>query len=254
MSSIFNELPRSSAFCLLLLGVLFNSHAEASVVYTDRSSTISVSDCPGLTPCTGQSQGTTSLNPFSAMLSVNDAGVATAAQQSTLSANSISVNLSVSQSEENIASSTFQVDFVLDTATSFTISGSSGFIFGAGSADVTLTGPTSLTSPFGIGISSCGQFGMTESCTYSNTTYGAPLNVQTLNPGAYSLYVSASATGPEEVGTGGASADVTLSFAPSPVPIPASGTLLLSALGMLGLLFSSGLQSSRLAMSRLLRQ
>ena len=238
MSSKFNSLSRSSVFCLLLLGVLISSHANASVVYTARSSTIGVSDCPGLTPCTGQSQGTTSLNPFSAMLSVNDAGVATAAQQSTLSANAISVNMSVSQSEENMASSSFQVDFVLDTATSFTISGSSSFLVGAGSAEVALTGPTSLTSPFGVGISSCGQSGMAESCIYSNTTFPAPISVQTLNPGAYSLVVSASATGPEAFGPGGDSAQITLSFAPSPVPIPASGALLLSALGMLGLMFS----------------
>jgi hypothetical protein len=238
MSSKFNSLSRSSVFCLLLLGVLFSSHANASVVYTARSSTIGVSDCPGLTPCTGQSQGTTSLNPFSAMLSVNDAGVATAAQQSTLSANAISVNVSVSQSEENMASSSFQVDFVLDTATSFTISGTSSFLVGAGSAEVALTGPTSLTSPFGVGISSCGQSGMAESCIYSNTTFPAPISVQTLNPGAYSLVVSASATGPEAFGPGGDGAQITLSFAPSPVPIPASGALLLSALGMLGLLFS----------------
>ena len=60
MSFIFRKLYRSSAFYLLLLGVLFNGHAEASVVYTSRSSTVSVSDCTGLAPCTGQSQGTTS--------------------------------------------------------------------------------------------------------------------------------------------------------------------------------------------------
>jgi hypothetical protein len=115
----------------------------------------------------------------------------------------------------------------------------SSFLLGAGSAEVVLTGPTSLTSPYGIGISSCAQSGMAENCTYSNTTYGTPYNVQTLNPGAYSLYVSASATGPEEgAGPGGDDADVTLSFAPSPVPIPASGALLLSTLGILGLMFS----------------
>lgn len=60
MSFISRKLYRSSAFYLLLLGVLFNDHAEASVVYTSRSSTVSVSDCTGLAPCTGQSQGTTS--------------------------------------------------------------------------------------------------------------------------------------------------------------------------------------------------
>ena len=162
-----------------------------------------------------------------------------AAQQSTLSANSISVDVSASQSEFNLASSSFQVDFTLSTATSFTISGSSSFLFGAGSAEFTLTGPTSLTSTFGVGISSCEQSGEFENCTYSNTSNDGPPAVQTLNPGAYSLYVNASATGPEQFGgVGRDSAEITLSFAPSPVPVPASGALLVSALGMLGLMFS----------------
>ena len=212
----------------LLVGLLLAVPANASVVYTSSASTISLTQCPDFTsPCTTQSQSESGASSFSATLSDSNS---TVSQQSQFTDNSISVTLSAVKNGLDLDSTSFKVDFTLSTATNVTFSGSNDYFPNSSASGIALTGPTG----FGMDDVLCEENGPYNLCLYSNNNVTPPPHsTQSLAAGAYELDLTASASGPNYGGGDdvGGYANFTLSFAPSPVPIPAAGWLLGSALG-----------------------
>ena len=211
----------------LLVGLSQTVPTNASVVYTSRSSTLSLTQCSVPGSCTTQTQSVSDFSPLSATLTAIGGDTSSVSQQSQLANNAISVNLNAFETGYDFDSTSFKVDFTLDTATNVTFSGYNSYLYLSSSSSIQLTGPTG----FGETDVFCGMSGAYSTCTYSNNSFfPPPYSTKSLAPGAYELYLTAAATGPEymdESGAGG-SADFTLSFAP--VPIPAAGWLLSSAL------------------------
>ena len=216
------------AILALLVGLSQAVTTNASVVYTSRSSTLSLTQCPDPTSsCTTQTQSVSDFSPLSATLTASGGDGSSVSQQSQLADNSISVTLSASKFGLDRDSTSFKVDFTLDTATSVTFSGDNSYLPNSSTSSIELTGPTG----FGTEDVSCATAGPYNACTYSNIgVYPSPYSTQSLAPGAYELYLTASSAGPNYLNDGvDGYANFTLSFAP--VPIPAAGWLLSSALG-----------------------
>ena len=212
----------------LLVGFLQAVPTNASVVYTSRTSTLSLSQCSVPGSCTTQTQSVSDFSPLSATLTASGGDSTSVSQQSQLTDNSISVNLSAFKSGIDFDSTSFKVDFTLDTATNVTFKGYYSFLVSSTTSSLQLTGPTGPA--FGVADVSCGMSGPYNNCTYSNeTVYPPPFSTKSLAPGAYELYLTAAGFGEDYMGDGvSGTADFTLSFAP--VPIPAAGWLLSSAL------------------------
>ena len=216
------------AVLALLVGLSQAAPTNASVVYTSRSSTLSLTQCPDPnSSCTTQTQSVSDFSPLSATLTASGGDSSSVSQQSQLANNAISVNLNAFETGYDFDSTSFKVDFTLDTATNVTFSGYSSYLYLSSTSSIELTGPTG----FGETDIFCGMSGAYSTCTYSNNSiFPPPYSTKSLAPGAYELYLTAAATGPEYMDSGvSGSASFTLSFAP--VPIPAAGWLLSSALG-----------------------
>jgi hypothetical protein len=233
------RMPRIVALCALLVGSFLLGPARASVIYTSRTSTVSIMECgnlpagcfPGQPGFSTVTQSATDLNPFSASLSsafFPDYIYAT--QQSQISGNTITVSLTAGGEYESTATSSFDLTFVLDTPTDFALSGrrDDGAPIDPSRTDIRLSGPTLL----GVADVNC-QSTPGDHCTYNNQNpYPYPYSAKTLSPGTYTL--DAFASGGNGSGAGSGFASLTLSL--TPVPLPAAMLLLGSALGMLGLL------------------
>jgi hypothetical protein len=214
------------AVLALLVGLSQAVPTNASVVYTSRTSTLSLTQCSVPSSCTTQTQSLSDFSPLSASLTASGGDSSSVSQQSQLADNAISVNLSALESGYDFDSTSFKVDFTLDTATNVTFSGFNSYLYLSSTSSIELIGPTG----FGEADVSCGMSGAYSTCTYSNNSFfPPPYSTKSLAPGAYELYLTAAATGPEYMDSPvGGSASFTLSFAP--VPIPAAGWLLSSAL------------------------
>jgi len=216
----------------LAVGLLAGLPAQASVIYTSRSSTITGSSCQLSSGCTTQTQSSTDFSPFSASLSVpfeTDSSGYSVSQQSTITANTVTVSMTADKHYLDSSSSSFDLHFTIDTPTDFTMSGFAGYWYSSGSAQVSLSGP----STFGFDDVNCGPFGGFDSCNYSNQGFPSPDSTRTLAPGLYDLLVTASDTGPDYMGRDSpSSANFTITFAPT-VPIPAAVWLFVT--GLLGL-------------------
>lgn len=214
----------------LLAGLSQAVPTNASVIYTSRTSELSLTQCS--TPnssCTTQTQSVSDFSPLSATLTASGGDSTSVSQQSQLTADSISVNLSAFKTGLDIDSTSFKVDFTLDTATNVTFSGYNSYLYLGTTSSIALTG--SGGSVFGIADVTCGMSGPYSNCTYSNQTiFPPPYSTKSLAAGAYELYLTAEGSGQPYMGSGvSGDANFTLSFAP--VPIPAAGWLLSSALG-----------------------
>jgi len=223
------------ATSMLAAGLLAGLPAQASVIYTSRSSTITGSSCQLTQVCATQTQSSTDFSPFSGNLSVptdpNTGSSYAVSQQSTITANTVTVSMSANKQWYDSSSSSFDLHFTVDTPTDFTMSGDIGYWYSSGLAKISLTGP----STFGLDDVSCSVFGNYDSCHYSNHggVYPSPDSTTTLAPGLYDLLVTALDYGPDYPGGGGpTTANFTMTFAPT-VPIPAALWLFVS--GLLGL-------------------
>ena len=149
---------------------------------------------------------------------------------STITANKVTVSMSADKQGYDTTSSSFDLHFTVDTSTNFTMSGNLGYWFSSGSAQISLSGP----STFGFADINCGTSGDFNHCSYSNQSgFPPPFSTTTLAPGLYDLLVTARDTGPDYLGGGGgSSANFTMTFAPT-VPIPAAMWLFVT--GFLGL-------------------
>lgn len=216
------------ATALLISGALTGLSAQASVIYTSRTSSIYAGSC-NLGPCVEQSQSSSDFGPFSASFAP-DPGNPNAyqvSQQSSLSENQISVSMSAYKQGTDRAGSSFTLDFNVDTPTNFSISGNLGYQYLASLAQINFTG----TGPtLGLLDSNCTSSGNYQSCTYRNMPGWPPqYSVSTLAPGAYKLFVSATETGPDYLGSPSAAiANFTIKFAP--VPLPAALWFLMAGL------------------------
>jgi len=105
----------------LVMGIVAGMPVHASVIYTSRTSTVSGSACQLASPCVTQSQTSTDLAPFSATLSVpvHEFSNYSVSQQSTLTPNQISVDMSAYQSGYDSVFSSFELDFTVDQPTRF---------------------------------------------------------------------------------------------------------------------------------------
>jgi hypothetical protein len=217
------------ASLVLLVGLSQAVTTSASVIYTSRTSTLSLSQCQIGGSCTTQTQSVSDFSPLAATLTASGGDSTSVSQQSQLATNSISVNLSAFKTGVDFDSTSFKVDFTLDTATNVTLSGYDSYLYGGTTSSIALTG--SSGSVFGIADVTCGMSGPYSSCTYSNeTVLPPPYSTKSLAPGAYELYLTAEGYGEPYMGNGVVGdANFTVSFAP--VPIPAAGWLLSSALG-----------------------
>jgi hypothetical protein len=219
---------------VLAVGLLAGLPAQASVIYTSRSSTITGFSCPSGGDCVEQTQTSTDLSPFSGSLAVpsdpDHWSSYRVSQQSALTANQITVNMSAFKAQYDRDWSLFDLQFTVDAPTSFTMSGEFGHSWSSGDALISLTGP----STFGIADISCGGSGDYNSCRYSNENpFPPPYSVTTLAPGLYELLITASNTGMDYMGDAStSSANFTMTFAPT-VPIPAAVWLFVT--GLLGL-------------------
>jgi len=143
------------AVSLLAVGLLAGLPAQASVIYTSRSSTITGFSCPSGGDCVEQTQTSTDLSAFSGSLSVpsdpDHWSSYRVSQQSTLTANQITVNMSAFKAQYDRDWSSFDLQFTVDAPTSFTMSGELGHSWSSGNALISLTGP----STFGIADVNC---------------------------------------------------------------------------------------------------
>ena len=223
---------RIFASLALLIGLLQAVPTVASVIYTSRTSSLSLAQCSGPGPsCTTQTQSVSDFSPLSATLTASGGDSSSVSQTSQLTDNSISVNLSAIKTWVDFDSTSFKVDFTLDTTTNITFSCFNSFFDGGTSSSIQLTGPAG--GVFGIADVTMGMSGPYTTFTYSNDNFYSPYppsySTKSLAPGAYELYMTAAGYGQPYMGypTSG-DANFTLSFAP--VPIPAAGWLLSSAL------------------------
>jgi hypothetical protein len=223
------------AVSLLAVGLLAGLPAQASVIYTSRSSTVSGYCGPQVVGCTPYSQTSTDFSHFSADLSGSDPGNTDSShyqvsQQSTLAQNQITVSMSAYKHGFDSAFSSFDLHFTVDAPTSFTMSGNLSYLLFSGDTQISLTGPSS----FGFADVSCGMTGEFNSCRYSNQSgFPPPYSTTTLAPGLYELLVTASNDGPDYMGGSSTStANFMMTFTPT-VPIPAAVWLFVS--GLLGL-------------------
>jgi len=143
------------AVSLLAVGLLAGLPAQASVIYTSRSSTITGFSCPSGGDCVEQTQTSTDLSAFSGSLSVpsdpDHWSSYRVSQQSTLTANQITVNMSAFKAQYDRDWSSFDLQFTVDAPTSFTMSGELGHSWSSGNALISLAGP----STFGIADVNC---------------------------------------------------------------------------------------------------
>ena len=228
---------RLVAAWILATGIAAAAPVHASVIYTNRSSSVSATHCPLVGPCSTQTQSSTNLSPFSVSFTSPDDGsgsVVRASQQSYLNQVQISVNMSAHTQGLDSANSTLEVDFTLDTPTTYSISGHSSYLTQSSSGDVEFSG-------FGFGDASCTTSGMFTNCNYDNSFLWSN---KTLAAGAYRLFVIASTYGPDFSGSGvGADASFTMTLVPAAVPLPATVWLLLSGLLSLRRFSQSGSRS-----------
>jgi len=223
------------AVSLLAVGLLAGLPAEASVIYTSRTSTVFGNCGQQVVGCTSYSQTSTDFSPFSASFSGPDPGNTDSSQyqvsqQSTLAQNQVTVTMSAYKQGFDSASSSFDLHFTVDTPTDFTMSGKIGYWYWTTSAAIDLSGPTH----FGLFDVTCSSSGDYNTCNYSNQFWIPPDSVKTLSPGDYELRVTAAGGGADYMGGGrNATANFTMTFAPAPVPVPAAVWLFAS--GLLGL-------------------
>ena len=220
---------RIFASLAILIGLLQTVPTNASVIYTSRASSLSLSQCSGPGSCTTQTQSVNDFSPLSATLTASGGDSSSVSQTSQLGNNSIAVNLSAYKTGiDDLASTSFKVDFTVDTTTNITFSGSDSSFYTGSTSSIQLTGASG--NVFGETDVTCGMSGPYDTCTYSNNSvFPPPFSTKSLAPGAYELYMTAAGYGQPYMGypTSG-DANFTLSFAP--VPIPAAGWLLSSAL------------------------
>lgn len=221
---------RIFASLAILIGLLQTVPTNASVIYTSRASSLSLSQCSAPGSCTTQTQSVSDFSPLSATLTASGGDSSSVSQTSQLGDNSISVNLSAYKTGiDDFASTSFKVDFTLDTTTNITFSGSDSSLYTGSTSSIQLTGASG--NVFGETDVTCGMSGPYSTCAYSNNSvFPPPFSTKSLAPGAYELYMTATGYGQPyflDPGVSG-NANFTLSFAP--VPIPAAGWLLSSAL------------------------
>jgi len=130
---VFGETAYVEGICrvsLLAVGLLAGLPAQASVIYTSRSSTITGISCPSSVDCVSQTQTSTDLSPFSGSLSVpsdpDHWSSYRVSQQSMLTANQITLNMSAFEAQYDQDWSSFDLQFTVDAPTSFTTSGDLG--------------------------------------------------------------------------------------------------------------------------------
>jgi|SRR5215831_4632027 len=204
---------------LAFVALLAGGAAHADVIYLSRNSLVSINHCDQNGPCSISAQATTTgLEEFNQNLS--DPGFGNASQHSILGPNRIMGNLSAGKTSLSDARSTMTVQFTLAIPTYFTSSGQGSAFFDGGSATAQLTGPAGV-----VRLISDQQSGGSTVLNFYNMT-------GLLNAGNYTLTLSAIASGFRF--SPGSNVNFNIDF--TPVPLPAAGILLLSALGGLGAL------------------
>ncbi len=220
-------LARLSTGAILAAGAMFTPIAHGSVIFTSRDTLLTgiVCDSSGL-DCAPQSIHDTSFNGLSTSAGTRDLH-GYASEQSQLSQSGITVNLYSQQGHyySEIGSARFFVSFTLDTATAFTLSGDSGYMLTAGSAQVTESWPCQ-NPPFL-------WFGCTNETNSAGAIRSSVSDSGVLDPGTYSLELDTYASGSFQRGTPNAAASATLSL--QPVPLPPGAPLLGAGLSLFGL-------------------
>jgi hypothetical protein len=221
---------RLSVLVILALASLTSLPTHASVIYDSRSSSVAVYSCVG-GPCINDYITDTTFDSFSQSVGNSQTAVGYASQTSQLSQSGISVNMQTIQGLNPLATgvSDFTVTFNVTTQTAFQLTGDAYYQFQSSSSSIAFNGPpcSIYTWP------PC--FSTNQSGTYTDDQISES---GILQPGQYTLTVDAQAEGPAlgAATTASATAQLTL----TPVPLPASGTLLVTGLLLLLFLRATG--------------